>query len=42
MPQAFLYILSTDVTTSEEEQKNNYHFLSDYIQQMSEPTCGGR
>lgn len=27
---------------SEAEQRNNYRFLSDYIQQMSEPTCGGR
>lgn len=41
VPCACLYNLSTDIMMSEAEQKNNYHFLSDYIQQMSEPTCGG-
>lgn len=42
LPCACLYYLSTDIMMSEAEQKkNNYHFLSDYIQQMSGPTCGG-
>lgn len=42
VPCACLYYLSTDIMMSEAEQKkNNYHFLSDYIQQMSGPTCGG-
>lgn len=38
---AFTTSVQDIMISAAEQKKNNYHFLSDYSQQMSKPTCGG-